>query len=78
MANLLDACPHLKYQRTSRAYKCDSCGLPLVIHSVPMTLSQVQEFEKMRRKQADQVRRHRGSGLVLPNEVKLKTREESA
>lgn len=69
MATIIEACPHIDYDRTGRAYRCRACGMPLVLHTVPMTLGQVVEFEKMRRKRGETIRRRQGSGLILPGDV---------
>jgi len=76
MATLIDACSHLQYDRTGRAYKCRKCGMPLVLHTVPMTLQQVVQFEKMRRSQDSSMRRAGATGLVLPKGVTIKARGE--
>ena len=70
MATIAEACTHLEIDRTGRAYKCRACGMPVVLHTVPMTFGQVVEFEKMRRSRGEAVRRRQGSGLFLPSDVK--------
>jgi hypothetical protein len=76
MATVADACPHLRYDRTGRAYKCRECGMPLVLHTVPMTLQQVTQFEKMRRSQDSAVRRAGSTGLVVPKGATIESRGE--